>query len=114
MASFTTYLFARNFEICIFIPDILPDSIVLVVHSQGPVWLLVTSWTAAHQASLSFTIFWSLLRFMSIELVMISVSIYPTNALTLASTREPQTKLIQVEPDLSSPLLLPQTPLPHH
>ena len=30
----------------------------------------VTPWTAAHQASLSFTISWSLLKLMSIELVM--------------------------------------------
>ena len=34
------------------------------------VWLFVTPWTAAHQASLSFTISWSLLRFVSIELTM--------------------------------------------
>ena len=34
--------------------------------------LLVTSWTAAHQASLSFTISWSLLKLMSIESVMTS------------------------------------------
>ena len=32
----------------------------------------VTPWTAARQASLSFTICWSLLRFMSIELVLLS------------------------------------------
>ena len=32
----------------------------------------LTPWTAVHQASLSFTISWSLLRFMSIELVMLS------------------------------------------
>ena len=32
----------------------------------------MTPWTAAHQASLSFTIFWSLLKLMSIELVMSS------------------------------------------
>ena len=33
------------------------------------VWLFVTPWTAACQASLSFTSSWSLLRFMSLELV---------------------------------------------
>ena len=38
----------------------------------NPVPLFVTPWTAAHQASLSFTITQSLLRFMSIELVMLS------------------------------------------
>ena len=41
------------------------------------VWLFVTPWTAAHQASLSFTISWSLLKLMSIELVM------PSNHLIL-------------------------------
>ena len=34
------------------------------------VWLFVTPWTAAHQSSLSFTISWSLLKFMSIESMM--------------------------------------------
>ena len=34
------------------------------------VWLFVTPWTAARQASLSFTISRSLLKFMSIELMM--------------------------------------------
>ena len=39
----------------------------LVVQSLSPVQLLVTPWTAAHQPSLSFNIFWSLLKLMSIE-----------------------------------------------
>ena len=39
--------------------------------------LFVTPWTAAHQASLSITNSWSLLKFMSIELVM------PSNHLIL-------------------------------
>ena len=34
------------------------------------VWLFVTLWTAAHQASLSLTISWSLLKLTSIKLVM--------------------------------------------
>ena len=41
------------------------------------VWLFVTSWTAAHQASLSITNSWSLLKLMSIESVM------PSNHLIL-------------------------------
>ena len=40
---------------------------IAVVQSPNPVWLFATPWTAAHQASLSFTISWSLLKFMSIE-----------------------------------------------
>ena len=43
-----------------------------VVQSLNCVWLFATPWTAARQASLSFTISRSLLRFMSIELVMLS------------------------------------------
>ena len=41
------------------------------VKSLSSVRLLVTPWTAARQASLSFTVSWSLLRLMSIELMML-------------------------------------------
>ena len=44
----------------------------LVAQSLSPVQHFVTPWTAAHQASLSFTVSQSLLRFMSIKLVMSS------------------------------------------
>ena len=44
--------------------------LVVAVQSLSRVWLFVTPWTAACQASLSFTISWSLLRLTSIELVM--------------------------------------------
>ena len=49
----------------------------VVVQSLSRVWLFATPWTAAHQASLSFTISWSLLKLMSIELMM------PSNHLIL-------------------------------
>ena len=49
----------------------------VVVQSLNHVWLFATSWIAACQASLSFTISWSLLKFMSIESVM------PSNHLIL-------------------------------
>ena len=45
---------------------------IVVVQSFSCVQLFVIPWTAAHQASLSFTIFWSLLKLMSIESVMLS------------------------------------------
>ena len=45
---------------------------IIVVQLLSRVWLFVTPWTATHQASLSFTISRSLLKFMSIELVMLS------------------------------------------
>ena len=46
------------------------DTAVIVVQSLSRVRLFATPWTAACQASLSFTISWSLLKLMSIELVM--------------------------------------------
>ena len=53
---------------------------IAVVLLLSHVWLFVTPWTAACQASLSFTIFQSLLRLMSIESVM------PSNNLILCCT----------------------------
>ena len=47
-----------------------PWTSFLIVQSVSHVWLFVTPWTAVHQASLSFTISRSLLKFMSIESVM--------------------------------------------
>ena len=44
--------------------------ILAVAQSLSRVWLFVTPWTEARQASLSFTVSWSLLKIMSIELVM--------------------------------------------
>ena len=46
--------------------------IVVVVQMLSCVWFFATSWTVAHQASLYFTISWSLLQFMFIESVMLS------------------------------------------
>ena len=43
-----------------------------VVQSLSHIGLFVTPWTAASQAPVSFTVSWSLLQFMSIELVMLS------------------------------------------
>ena len=47
--------------------------------SLSSVWLFVIPWTAACQASLSFTIVWSLVKLMSIE------SVIPSNHLILCS-----------------------------
>ena len=46
------------------------EMVVVVFQSLSHVWLFVTLWTSACQASLSFIISWSLLKLMSIELVM--------------------------------------------
>ena len=51
--------------------------VVAFVQSLSHVQLFATPWIAAHQASLSFTVSWSLLKLMSIESVM------PSNHLVL-------------------------------
>ena len=50
---------------------------IVIVQTLSHVQLFVTSWTAASQASLSFTNTWSLLKLMSVELMM------PSNHLIL-------------------------------
>ena len=48
------------------------NSLLVIVQSLSCAWLFVTPWTAAHQAPLSSVNSKSLLRFMSIELVILS------------------------------------------
>ena len=48
------------------------NTIHILVQSPSPVQLFMTLWTVACQTSLSFTISWSLPKFMSIESVMLS------------------------------------------
>ena len=50
----------------------LPSFLFVAVQSLSCVQLFVTPWTAVHQAPLSFTISWSLLKFVAIESVMLS------------------------------------------
>ena len=50
---------------------------IVVVQLLGHVQLFATLWTAARQASLSFTITWSLLKLVSIESVMLSNHLTP-------------------------------------
>ena len=51
------------------IVEIISQCICIVVQSLSHVRLFVTPWTATRQASLSFTISWSLLKLKSFELV---------------------------------------------
>ena len=60
--------------------------ILLVVQLPSCVWLFATQWTAAHQASLSLTISWSLLKFMSIASVMPSSHLILWRPLLLLSS----------------------------
>ena len=59
---------------------------MVVVQLLSRVLLFVTLWTAARQAPLSVTIRWNLLRFMSIELVMLSNNLILCLPLLLPST----------------------------
>ena len=68
---------------CIGIFKLQNNTVVVVVIDillLSCVWLFVTPWTAAHQASLSFTISWSLLKLISID------SMIPSNHLILCQT----------------------------
>ena len=58
----------------------------LVVQLLSYVQLFVTLWTTAHQASLSFTISWSLLKFMCIELLKPSNHLILCQPLSLLSS----------------------------
>ena len=70
--------------LCSFINQLCGVSVIVVfVQLLSCVQLFVTPWTAACQASLSFTISWSLLKFMSIESVMPSNHLIPCCPLLL-------------------------------
>ena len=74
---------------CIWYPIIVLKLYISSVQSLSCVWLFVTPWTAAHQATLSITNSWSLLKLMSIESVM------------------PSSHLILCQPLLLPPSILP-------
>ena len=64
-----------SISLCFLIPDMCPDVLLLgyqlsSVQSLSRIWLFVTPWIAARQASLSITNSWSLLKFTPITSVM--------------------------------------------
>ena len=69
----------------------------LVVQSLSHVRLLATPWTAASQASLSFTISQSLLELMSIELVMLSNLLILCHPLLLLPSVFPSIRVFSYE-----------------
>ena len=62
--------------------------------------LFVTPWTAARQASVSFTVFWSLLKLMSIESVMSSSCLILCHPLLLLPSVFPSITVFSNESDL--------------
>ena len=71
---------------------------VLVVQSLSCVQLFATSRTTAHQAFLSFTISWSLLKLVSIELVMPSNHLFLCCPLLLLPSIFPSIRVFSNEP----------------
>ena len=67
------------------------------VQSLSCVWLFATPWTMAHQASLSITNFRSLLKFMSLELVMPSNHLILCHPLFLLSSVFPSIRFFSNE-----------------
>ena len=71
-----------------------------VVQSLSRVQLFVTTWTAAHQASLPFTISRSLLKLMSIELMMLPNHLILCHPLLLLPSVFPNIRVFSDEPAL--------------
>ena len=69
----------------------------VVVQSLSHVWLFVTPWTAARQASLSFTNSRSQPKLMSIELVMPSNHLFPCRPLLLLPSIFPSIRVFSNE-----------------
>ena len=70
---------------------------VVIVQPLSQVWLFVTPWTAACQASLSFTISQSLLKLMSVELVMTSNYLILCHSLPLLPSIFPSIRIFSNE-----------------
>ena len=69
---------------------------VAAVQSLSRVWLFVMPWTVACQASLFSPVFWSLLKFMSIESVMLSNYLIFCRPLLLLSSIFPRSGYFSV------------------
>ena len=68
-----------------------------LVQSLSRIQLFVTPWTAAHQASLSITISWNLLKLMSIESVMPSSHLILCHPLLLLPSIFPSIRVFSTE-----------------
>ena len=73
---------------------------VAVVQSLSCIQLFASPWIEACQASLSFTISWSLFKFMSIELVMLSKHLILCWPLFLLPSVFPSIRVFFIEPAL--------------
>ena len=72
-------------------------TLVIVVQSLSCVQLFVTTWTATNQASLSFTLSWSLLKLMSIGSMMPSNHLILSHPLLLLPSIFPSIRVFSIE-----------------
>ena len=72
-------------------------TLVVVVQSLSPIWLFATPWTAACQASLTSTISRHLLKFMSIELMILFNHLILCHPLLLLSSIFPRIRVFSNE-----------------
>ena len=88
--------------------------IYVAVQQLSCVWLFLTAWTTAHQASLSFTISWSLHKLMSIESMMPSNHLIPYHHPLLLPSNLPSIRVFSSESALhiSWPKYWSGVPLP--
>ena len=84
------------------LPSYIDNSLLSIssVQSLCHIRLFATPWTAAHQASLSITNSWSLLRYTSIELVMPSNHLIPCHPLLLLASIFPSISVFSNESTL--------------
>ena len=80
--------------------DLQQVIVVAAVQSLSHVHFFESPWTAAHQASLSFTVSWSLLRFMSIESMMPSSHLILGHPLLLPPSIFPSIRVFSNESTL--------------
>ena len=76
--------------------------LIVVFQSLSCAWLFVTPWTATRQASESFTISQSLLKFMSIEFVMLSNHLILCHPLLLLPLAFPKIRVFSNQSTLPS------------
>ena len=73
---------------------------ILVVQSLSHIHLFATPWTAAPQASLSFTISWNLLKFMSFGSMMLSNHLILCRPLSSCPQSFPASRSFPMSPSL--------------
>ena len=75
-------------------------NLVIVIQWLSCVWLFATPWTAAYHASVSFTVSWSLLKLLSMELVMPSNHLILCHPLLLLPSILPSIRVFSSESSL--------------